>query len=137
MSNKVVAMNTKRIAFVEAAREILEDPVLMDRADIQKVVDESGLSWPQWITKSDSGLKKERGMFYLPNDRGEINGKSEAVVQTPISSAVSEAVVQMVPSAISVMDEQDNYVPEKFDGYVPWGNFNIVKDVIKSQVFYP
>ena len=137
MSNKVVAMNTKRIAFVDAARDILGDPVLMDRADIQKVVDESGLSYPQWITKSGSGLKKERGMFYLPNDRGEINGKSEAVVQTPISSAVSEAVVQMAPSAVGVMEEQDSYVPEKFAGYVPWGNFNIVKDVIKSKVFYP
>ena len=54
MSNKVVTMNAKRIAFVDAARDILGDPVLMDRADIQKVVDESGLSWPQWITKSDS-----------------------------------------------------------------------------------
>ena len=137
MSNKVVSMNTKRIAFVDAARDILGDPVLMDRADIQKVVDESGLSYPQWITKSGSGLKKERGMFYLPNSRGEINGKSEAVVQTPISSAVSEAVVQMAPSAIGVMDEQDSYVPEKFNGYVPWGNFNVVKDVIKSKVFYP
>ena len=137
MSNKVVAMNTKRIAFVDAARDILGDPVLMDRADIQKVVDESGLSYPQWITKSGSGLKKERGLFYLPTERGEIKGKSEAVVQTPISSAVSEAVVQMAPSAVGVMEEQDSYVPEKFAGYVPWGNFNIVKDVIKSKVFYP
>ena len=143
MSNKVVTMNAKRIAFVEAAREILgESTNLVDRADIQNVVDESGLSYPQWITKSGSGLKKSRGLFHLPNDRGEISEvmtvqNTSGPVPTEIRSAVSEAVVQMAPSAVGVMDEQDSYVPEKFEGYVPWGNFNIVKDVIKSRVFYP
>ena len=28
-------------------------------------------------------------------------------------------------------------MPERFDGYVPWGNFNTVKDVVKSKIFYP
>ena len=143
MSNKVVTMNPKRIAFVQAAREILgESTNLVDRADIQNVVEESDLSYPQWITKSGSGLKKSRGLFHLPNDRGEISEvmtvqNTSGPVPTEIRSAVSEAVVQMAPSAVGVMDEQDSYVPEKFEGYVPWGNFNIVKDVIKSRVFYP
>ena len=134
---KVIKMTPKRVAFVRAAREILgESTNLVDRADIKSVEIESGLSYPQWLVKGDT-LKKERGLFYLPTERGEIKGKSESVVQTPISSAVSEAVVQMAPSAVGVMEEQDSYVPEKFAGYVPWGNFNIVKDVIKSKVFYP
>jgi midasin (ATPase involved in ribosome maturation) len=43
----------------------------------------------------------------------------------------------MAPKAIEVLDEQDSYVPERFDGYVPWGNFNTVRDVVKSKIFYP
>jgi len=46
-------------------------------------------------------------------------------------------VVAMAPKSIEVLEEQDSYVPEKFEGYVPWGNFNIVKKVLKAEIFYP
>ena len=68
MSKRVVKMNDKRKAFVKAARSILSltlngaDRNTMDRAEIRSVVDESGLSYPGWITKTDSGLKKDRGV---------------------------------------------------------------------------
>ena len=39
--------------------------------------------------------------------------------------------------AIETIEEQDSYVPEKFEGYVAWGNFNTVRDVVKSKIFYP
>ena len=135
---KVIKMTPKRVAFVQAAREILgESTNLVDRADIKTVEVKSGLSYPQWLVKGDT-LKKERGLFHLPNDRGEI-GEVMTVQNTsgPVPTEISHAVVQMAPSAIGVMDEQDSYVPEKFEGYVPWGNFNILKEVLKSRIFYP
>ena len=135
---KVIKMTPKRVAFVQAAREILgESTNLVDRADILSVVEESGIAYPQWLVKGDT-LKKSRGLFHLPNDRGEI-GEVATIQNTsgPIPSEIRQAVVQMAPSAVGVMDEQDSYVPEKFEGYVPWGNFNILKEVIKSRIFYP
>ena len=135
---KVIKMTPKRVAFVQAARETLgESTNLVDRADILTVVEESGMSYPQWLVKGDT-LKKSRGLFHLPNDRGEI-GEVMTVQNTsgPVPSEIREAVVQMAPSAISVMEEEGSYVPEKFEGYVPWGNFNILKEVLKSRIFYP
>ena len=135
---KVIKMTPKRVAFVQAAREILgESTNLVDRADILTVVEKSGMSYPQWLVKGDT-LKKSRGLFHLPNDRGEI-GEVATVQNTsgPVPSEIRSAVIQMAPSAISVMEEEDSYVPEKFEGYVPWGNFNILKEVIKSRIFYP
>ena len=135
---KVIKMTPKRVAFVQAAREILgESTNLVDRADILSVVEESGMSYPQWLVKGDT-LKKSRGLFHLPNDRGEI-GEVATIQNTsgPIPSEIRQAVVQMAPSAVGVMDEQDSYVPEKFEGYVPWGNFNVLKEVLKSRIFYP
>ena len=135
---KVIKMTPKRVAFVQAAREILgESTNLVDRADIKTVEVKSGLSYPQWLVKGDT-LKKERGLFHLPNDRGEI-GEVMTVQNTsgPVPTEISQAVVQMAPSAIGVMEEEDSYVPEKFEGYVPWGNFNILKEVLKSRIFYP
>ena len=139
---KVIKMTPKRVAFVQAAREILgESTNLVDRADIKTVELKSGLSYPQWLVKGDT-LKKDRGLFHLPNDRGEIDEvmtvqNTSGPVPSEIRSAVSEAVVQMAPSAVGVMEEQDSYVPEKFEGYVAWGNFNILKEVLKSRIFYP
>ena len=135
---KVIKMTPKRVAFVQAARESLgESTNLVDRADILSVVEESGMSYPQWLVKGDT-LKKSRGLFHLPNDRGEI-GEVATVQNTsgPVPSEIREAVVAMAPSAISVMEEEGSYVPEKFEGYVPWGNFNILKEVLKSRIFYP
>ena len=135
---KVIKMTPKRVAFVQAARETLgESTNLVDRADILSVVEESGMSYPQWLVKGDT-LKKSRGLFHLPNDRGEI-GEVATIQNTsgPIPSEIRQAVVQMAPSAVGVMDEQDSYVPEKFEGYVPWGNFNVLKEVLKSRIFYP
>ena len=137
---KVIKMTPKRVAFVQAARETLgESTNLVDRADILSVVEESGMSYPQWLVKGDT-LKKSRGLFHLPNDRGEI-GEVMTVQNTsgPVPSEIREAVsasVQMA-SAVGVMEEQESYVPEKFEGYVPWGNFNVLKEVIKSRIFYP
>ena len=134
---KVIKMTPKRVAFVQAAREILgESTNLVDRADIKTVEVKSGLSYPQWLVKGDT-LKKERGLFHLPNDRGEIGEVAFVRNTDDLKEAVSEAVVQMAPSAVGVMEEQDSYVPEKFEGYVPWGNFNLLKEVLKSRIFYP
>ena len=142
---KVIKMTPKRVAFVQAAREILgESTNLVDRADIKTVELKSGLSYPQWLVKGDT-LKKDRGLFHLPNDRGEIGevafvkntGDLVEAVNSAITTVSEVVAIQMAPSAISVMEEQDSYVPEKFPGYVAWGNFNILKEVIKSRIFYP
>ena len=147
MSKRVVKMNDKRKAFVKAARSILSltlngaDRNTMDRADIRSVVDESGLSYPGWITKTDSGLKKDRGVYWIPDaETGEFGNESvtlNAADAAKVFQVAADTVVQMAPSAIGVMDNQDSYVPDKFPGYVPWGNFNVVKEVIKSGIFYP
>jgi len=152
MSKRVVKMNAKRTAFVEAARSILDNGInrtTMNRADIQEVVEWSGLSYPGWITKTDSGLKKERGVYWIPDAEtgeygneqiacsAEVGFQLNAADSAKVYQAAADTVVQMAPSAIGVTEPQESYIPEKFPGYVPWGNFNVVKEVIKSGIFYP
>ena len=74
----------------------------------------------------------------LSLDIGKIDGKTiVAPVVKSTTPAVEIPAIGMAPSAMSVMEDQDSYIPEKFLGYVPWGNFNTVKDVVKSNIFYP
>ena len=140
-----IKMTEKRKEFVLAAREVLGDVPVLNRTLIQEVlVAYDGLSFPAWAVGKE--LKTEvRGEYYLPTEDGEFekdaaSNVSQMTLNAEDSAKVYEYAAQqvaMAPSAIGVMDNQDSYVPEKFDGYVSWGNFNTVKDVVKSGIFYP
>jgi len=135
-----IKMTDKRREFVHAALDVLgSDTKIIDRTKIAEVLDAyDGLSFPAWVVSKE--LKTEvRGKYYLPTLDGEYEKDTPSNVnQAPVKTAEgSVSAIAMVPSAIGVMDQQDSYIPEKFDGYVPWGNFNTVKSVVKSGIFYP
>ena len=134
---KVVKMNEKRVAFVNAAREFLgEDRQAITRTEIFAVMEEMNMQNPSWIRKLKT---PNRGEYYLPSAKGQYDAPVERSYTPELPNGRMEPMttVAMAPKAIEVLEEQDSYVPEKFDGYVPWGNFNMVRDVIKSNIFYP
>ena len=137
---KIVKMNEKRKQFVAAARTMLgAERADITRTEIFAVMEENSLPNPSWIRKLKTSY---RGEYHLPDESGKYAVSGDPMTLTAEDSAkvyqaAADSVVAMAPKAIEVLEEQDSYVPEKFDGYVPWGNFNMVKDVIKSKIFYP
>ena len=137
---KIVKMNEKRKQFVAAARTMLgAERADITRTEIFAVMEENSLPNPSWIRKLKTS---NRGEYHLPDESGKYAVSGDPMTLTAEDSAkvyqaAADSVVAMAPKAIEVLEEQDSYVPEKFDGYVPWGNFNMVKDVIKSKIFYP
>ena len=140
-----IKMTETKVAWVKAANDVLGPVTTVNRDDIQRVLAEWEMSFPYWQVKNQDLRAEARGEYYLPNMDGEfardaasnvdqIDGIITALKKPAVEAA---AKVLMAPSAIGVMDQQDSYVPEKFDGYVSWGNFNTVKDVVKSGIFYP
>ena len=71
--------------------------------------------------------RAERGMY-----------RFDAVV-TPITAAKSAPTQTVSADALSVQTSgfTENLIPEKDDLFVPFGNFKTVRDIIKSQMFYP
>ena len=136
---QICKMNDKKVAFVEAAREMLgADRTSINRAEINAVLAEYGLPNCSWLKSSK--MRKVRGEYWLPTVEGKYDAasvKPGGADTYPNGRMDAVASVMMAPSAIGVMEEQDSYIPEKFEGYVPWGNFNMVKQVIKSRIFYP
>jgi len=139
-----VKMNDNRIKWVKSVREILGDVKTIDRADINSVVEQTGMNFPYWQVQNN--LKESRGNYFVPSLDGKIDGKTivtSVAKSTGLDSytrknqAVEIPAIGMAPSVMGVMEDQDSYIPEKFLGYVPWGNFNTVKDVVKSNIFYP
>ena len=135
-----IKMTENRMEFVRAAQCILgSDTQTLTRKSIQVVLDNyDGLAFPAWVVGKDLKTEK-RGEYYLPNLGGEFARDAVSnVEQLTVTKIDAPApAVMMAPTAIGVMDNQDSYIPEKFDGYVSWGNFNTVKDVVKSEIFYP
>ena len=137
-------MNDNRIKWVKSVREILGDVKTIDRADINSVVEQTGMNFPYWQVQNN--LKESRGNYFVPSLDGKIDGKTIVVPvakstgldsYTRKNQAVEIPDIGMAPSVMGVMEDQDSYIPEKFLGYVPWGNFNTVKDIVKSNIFYP
>ena len=134
---KICKMNDKKVTFVKAARAMLgAERTTINRAEINAVLAENDLPNCSWLKSSK--MRKTRGEYWLPT----VDGKYATDLVEAVNSVIdtvneSVASIQMAPSAVGVMEEQDSYVPEKFPGYVAWGNFNTVKDVIKSKIFYP
>ena len=134
---KVVNMQGGRKVVVAEIRTYLgEDRKTVTRPELKAWHKQSDLSWPGWIQKLSA---VGRGEYYLPNENGEyaIDGDHVSLSLIANSSIEPVSVVAMAPKAIEVLEEQESYLPEKFTGYVPWGNFNICRDVVRSKIFYP
>ncbi len=131
---KAITMNLRKKDFVNHARTLFgEDRVTITRPEAVIVRDELGIkSTPSWLRKLKTG---NRGEYWLPTEDGKYGDVTAS--PAPVAAPESATTVAMAPSAIGVMDQQDSYVPEKFEGYVSWGNFNTVRDVVKSNIFYP
>ena len=136
-----IKMTEVRKAWVKAANDVLGSVSVITRKEIREVLDVVEMPFPYWQVQNI--LKAARGEYYLPSMDGEFaqdaasNIEKFRVANPTTAEEQGYATVNMAPSAVSVMDHQDSYVPEKFEGYVPWGNFNTVKDVVKSGIFYP
>ena len=143
-----IKMTENRMEFVRAAYCILgSDTQTLTRKSIATVLENyDGLAFPAWVVGKDLKTEK-RGEYYLPNLGGEFSRDAVSNVEQMTvkncrdnyfgEDSATPVAPMMAPTAIGVMDNQDSYIPEKFDGYVSWGNFNTVKDIVKSEIFYP
>ena len=73
----------------------------------------------------------ENGKFTLPSDIPSVPKEV-----TPKPTDVQEQP-QSVVSLVATNMEKQNLVPSKFEGFVPWGHFKDIKQIVKSGIFYP
>lgn len=129
-----MSLTTKQKQFVQSIRDILgENTFVVNRQDIQRVVNETGLSYPHWlVTKSE--YRYERGQYKLPQDGAK-------TVSAPIQTQETPAIVEMAQvlhlRQPKLIDESDSAVPEKYKDYVPFGFYKDLFKIVKHGMFYP
>ena len=123
-------LNRNQITFVKAAEELFGVGAILTRDGIQHVCEENDLSFPYWfVTKSE--YRHDRGHYKLPN----IGTKPKVEEVKQEEELVMENVVALRQPRL--VDDSDVSIPTKYPDYVPFGFYNDLRNIIRSNDFYP
>ena len=126
-----------RSIFVNAAREMFgNDTDVLSREQVLTVCEEHSINYPTWLT-NDPANRAGRGMYRLPVSSKKVAKSAPAVLPSAVeqSAATVEMALAVVP--LHTNTHQISLIPEKANGYVPFGHFSDVRSIIKSGKFYP
>ena len=139
-------MSTNRDLFLTAVKNDLGNVNTITRQQIIDVCESKSLKWPAWFV-NNAANRAGRGLYTL--DLGSVAASTVAVqkanpVKVPVAAPAvvleSASAADMALAAVQTMNEAPaafSLVPEKAKGYVPFGNFNDVRQIIKSGKYYP
>lgn len=126
-----MSLNRNQTTFIKAAEELFGVEAILTRDGIEHVCEEKGLSYPYWlVTKSE--FRHDRGQYKLPSIGTKIIEKQPEPEEEMSLSAQVIALRQP-----KLVDESDVSIPVKYPDYVPFGFFNDLRNIIKSNDFYP
>ena len=132
-------MSTKQIEIVNQLSSVFTNgevtrPELMDWAL------KSGLSKyaPSFIW-SGSKYRVGRGVFRIPSidELGNSSTPCDTHQITPEVLVEKATEVSVPVTNLMMSTDVEKMVPESFKGFVPWGHYKDVKNIIKSKIFYP
>lgn len=97
--------------------------------EIKNICQENDLKVPQWFLK-DTNYRAGRGLYSVPVSMGTVSPlkkKEEIDVKTE-QNKISSVVTDL---------ETDDLVPKVYKNYVPFGNFDDLLSIVKSNQFFP
>ena len=103
--------------------------------DIKDLCVENDIKLPQWYLK-DMDYRAGRGLYKIPsNSANVVNMAPAQVIQMkkpepvkPTGNRITNIVTDL---------ETENLVPKQYANYVPFGNFDDLLAIVKSNLFYP
>jgi len=131
-------MNKNAKAFVSAATEVFGPNAVITRDDIQAVVENRKVPYPFWfVTRQE--FRAGRGSYRLP----DFPDGNPVVVPVQTQEAPQPTATVEMSATVHVLrqkrlqDDVDVSIPEKYDGYVPFGFYKDLLTIIQSRNFFP
>ena len=109
--------------FVDSATEMFGIGTVINKQQVREASANAGVPLAGWFMKQ---YKVAYNQFKLPGESAPTT-----IVNTPTET--ESAVVNLIASNM----ERQNLVPSAFEGFVPWGHFKDIKQIVKSGIFYP
>ena len=130
-------MNRNAKAFVQAATELYGQNAIMSRDQIQHVVDERSVPYPFWfVTRQE--FRSNRGQYRLPDAPNGVRPAVTAMVtEEPAVVELAQTATVHVLRQKKLEDHADTSIPEKYQGYVPFGFYKDLTSIVLSQEFFP
>ena len=131
-------MNRNARSFVEAATSVFGPNAVMNRTQIDRIVEEKSVPYPFWfVTKQE--YRADRGQYRLPNLPGSDTVAVAKIADEvkPVTQTVDMAATVTVLRQKKLQDDSDSAVPKKFPGYVPFGFYKDLNNILSSKQFYP
>lgn len=130
-------MNRNAKAFVQAATEMFGENAVMNRDQIQRVVDERLVPYPFWfVTRQE--FRESRGQYQLPTAPNAMRRDLPTnIVEEPVAVEMIQSATVHVLRQKKMEDSADTSIPEKYDGYVPFGFYKDLTSIVLSQNFFP
>ena len=119
-------LSPRKQLFVDTASEMFGIGSTISKKQIIEASQKADVPVAGWFRKK---CKVGYNQFKLPTSSEET--VPTTITTTPIES--SSAVVNLVATNM----EKQNLVPALFEGFVPWGHFSTIKQIVKSGLFYP
>jgi hypothetical protein len=120
-----------RMQFLSAVQDKYDNIQTITRQQVKSVCAEYALDYPNWLV-NDVKRRVDRGVYALYDQI------VSSPVPTPVSVSTPDTAVAMAVAAVQLNTAAPvDLVPEKAKGYVPFGNFNDVRQIIKSGKYYP
>ena len=101
----------------------------VSRSEIKTVCQKMGMRSAQWFTKDESN-RVARGMYRVPSSTIALQAKIIPMVK-PIDKSLSKI------SNIATDLDSTNLVPSVYKNYVPFGDFEDIVSIVKSEQFFP
>ena len=121
-----------RQKFIDALVATGKDTVTLD--EIKEVASNVGVAHPYWFT-NDADNKLRRGVYRVPG-ASAIAQPAVAAETINMQAQVIEMPKNRITSVITDL-ETENIVPQVYKNYVPFGHFDDLVAIIKSEQFYP
>ena len=123
----------KREKFISIASSSGKD--ILTLQDIKDLCVENDIKLPQWYLK-DMDYRAGRGLYKVPsNGASVVNMAPAQVLQMKKPEPVSPTGNRITNIVTDL--ETENLVPKQYANYVPFGNFDDLLAIVKSNLFYP
>ena len=101
----------------------------VSRSEIKLLCQKMGIRSAQWFTKDESN-RVARGMYRVPSSTIALQAQVIPMIK-PVDKSSSKI------SNIATDLDSTNLVPSVYKNYVPFGDFEDIVSIVKSQQFFP
>jgi MoxR-like ATPase len=103
--------------------------------DIKDLCVENDIKLPQWYLK-DMDFRAGRGLYKVPSNSANVVNMAPAQVLQMKKPEPDVSTGNRITNIVTDL-ETENLVPKTYNNYVPFGNFDDLLAIVKSNLFFP